>query len=104
MNDLSDMFKKLEKVRETEVPLSPSKKGGRKPFKEWTFEEVSELVREIGFSEAADAIKDNRINGEVFSEMLDTNDEDLMTKIEDDGLVFKKMQVKVVKAEVKKRE
>jgi len=104
VNDLSDMFKKLEKVREAEVPLSPSKKGGRKPFKEWTFEEVSELVREIGFSEAADAIKDNRINGEVFSEMLDTNDEDLMTKIEDDGLVFKKMQVKVVKAEVKKRE
>jgi hypothetical protein len=36
--------------------------------------------------------------------MLDRNDEDLMTKIEDDGLGFKKMQVKVVKAEVKKRE
>jgi len=98
---------KLEKEREKQKddgPQTPGK-GKAKPFEQWSADEVCRLIKSIdgvGFAEAANAIKENGIHGELFLEMLRNNDEDLTKSIAEDGLGFKKLQLKVVKAKIDK--
>ena len=75
--------------------------GKAKPFEQWSVDEVFRLIKSIGgLDESAEAIKVNRINGKYFADMLRNNDEDLTKSIADDGLGFKKLQLKVVKAKI----
>jgi len=71
-----------------------------KPFEKWDVNEVCRLVRAIGFAEAAEAIKENGIDGKYFAEMLLNSDEDLTSSIAEGGLGFKRLQLKVVKAKI----
>jgi hypothetical protein len=74
-----------------------------KPFEQWDTNEVCRLVQSIdgvGFAEVANAIKANGINGKCFSKMLRDNDELLTTSIDDDGLGFKKLQLKAVESKI----
>jgi hypothetical protein len=71
-----------------------------KPFEKWDVNEVSGLFKAMGFAEAADAIKENGIDGKYFAEMLRNSDEDLTTSIAEGGLGFKRLQLKVVKAKI----
>ena len=76
-----------------------------KPFAQWDVNEVCRLVQSIdgvGFAEAAKAIKENGIDGEVFLQLLRDNDDDLTTSIEEGGLGFKRLQLKVVNAKIDK--
>ena len=45
-------------------------------------------------------IKEIGINGKYFADMLRNSDEDLTKSIANDGLGFKKLQIKVVKAKI----
>jgi len=96
---------KLEKEREKQKddgPQTPGK-GKSKPFEEWSVDEVCRLIKSIdgvGYAEAADVVKEIGINGKRFAKMLRTNDEDLTKSIADDGLGFKKLQLKVLKDEI----
>jgi hypothetical protein len=71
-----------------------------KPFEKWDVNEVCGLVKAMGFAEAADAIKENGIDGKYFEEMLRNSDEDLTTSIAEGGLGFKRLQLKVVRAKI----
>ena len=105
-SDLTDVFEELEREKADE-PQSPSKSvSQRKPFKEYSVEEVFKLVYGIsaGFTETADAMKLNGIDGQYFSEMLENDDEDMTTSIAEGGLGFKKLQLRVVKAKIKEIE
>ena len=82
--------------------LSEQDGAKRKPFEQWSCLEVSELVTSLGFPEAADAIKDIRINGDYFLGMLKNSDEDLNKSIAEDGLGLKNIQVKIIMKEVEK--
>jgi hypothetical protein len=76
-----------------------------KPFAQCNVNEVCRLVQSIdgvGFAEAASAIKANGIDGEVFLQLLRNNDVDLTTSIEEGGLGFKRLQLKVVHAKIDK--
>ena len=76
-----------------------------KPFAQWDVNEVCRLVQSIdgvGFAEAASAIKAYGIDGEVFLQLLRNNDVDLTTSIEEGGLGFKRLQLKVVNAKIDK--
>jgi hypothetical protein len=78
-------------------------KASAKPFEQWDVNEVCRLVQSIdgvGFAEVANAIKANGIDGKCFSDMLRDNDEDLTKSIADDGLGFKKLQLKAVKSRI----
>jgi serine/threonine protein kinase len=104
-NHLTDVFEELEKEREKQKddgPQTPSK-GKAKPFEQWSVDEVYRLVKSIdgvGYAEAAAVVKDIGIDGKYFADMLRNNDEDLTKCIADDGLGFKKLQLKVVKAKI----
>jgi len=105
-NHLTGLFERLEKVKE-DGPTSPSEEAPRcKPFKNFSVDEVSLLVRSIseGFAKTADAIKDNGIDGQYFWEMLQNDDADLITSIEEEGLGFKRLQLRIVKAKISERE
>jgi len=78
-------------------------KGNAKPFEQWSVDEVCRLIKSIvgvGYAEAADVIKEIGINGKYFADMLRNSDEDLTKSIANDGLGFKKLQIKVVKAKI----
>ncbi len=104
-NHLTGVFEELEREREKQKddgPQTPGK-GKAKPFEQWSVEEVCRLIKSIdgvGYAEAADAVKGNGIDGKYFADMLRNNDEDLTKSIADDGLGFKKLQLKVVKAKI----
>jgi hypothetical protein len=90
-------WQRAEELEEEEEEGGGSK---TKPFEQWSADEVFRLIKSIGLDESAEAIKVNRINGKYFSDMLRNNDEDLTKSIADDGLGFKKLQLKVVKAKI----
>ena len=105
-NHLTRVFEELEKESEKQKkddgPQTPGK-GKAKPFEQWSADEVCRLIKSIdgvGYAEAADVVKEIGINGKYFADMLRTNDEDLTKSIADDGLGFKKLQLKIVKAKI----
>jgi hypothetical protein len=78
-------------------------KGKAKPFEQWSVDEVCRLIKSIdgvGYAEAADVIKEIGIDGKYFASMLRNSDEDLTKSIANDGLGFKKLQLKVLKAKI----
>jgi hypothetical protein len=88
--------------RKDDGPQTPGK-GKAKPFEQWSVDEVSRLIKSIdgvGYAEAADVVKEIGINGKYFADMLRNNDEDLTKSIADEGLGFKNLQLKLVKAKI----
>jgi len=105
--DLIEVYEELEREKAEESQKSPSKDVPRpKPFKEYSVGEVFQLVYDIseGFHEIAHEMKVNGINGQYFLDMLAVDDEDMTTSIADGGLGFRKLQLKSVKAAIKKLE
>jgi len=103
--DLIEVFEELEREKAEESQKSPSKDVPRpKPFKEYSVGEVFQLVYDIseGFHEIAHEMKVNGINGQYFLDMLAVDDEDMTTSIANGGLGFRKLQLKSVKAAIKK--
>jgi hypothetical protein len=105
-NHLTRVFEELEKESEKQKkddgPQTPGK-GKAKPFEEWSVDEVCKLIKSIdgvGYAEAADVVKEMGIDGKYFADMLRNSDEDLTKSIANDGLGFKKLQIKVVKAKI----
>jgi hypothetical protein len=88
--------------RKDDGPQTPGK-GKAKPFEQWSVDEVCRLLKSIdgvGYAEAADVVKEIGINSKYFADMLRNNDEDLTKCIADDGLGFKKLQLKLLKAKI----
>jgi serine/threonine protein kinase len=99
LNHLTGLFDELKK---DDGPQT-SGKGKAKPFEEWSVDEVCKLIKSIdgvGYAEAADVVKEMGIDGKYFADMLRNNDEDLTNSRADDGLGFKPLQLKVVKAKI----
>jgi len=69
-----------------------------KPFEKWDVNEVYELVKSIGFAEAADAIKDNYVDGKTL--ISAGFDQYLTMGIAEGGLGLKPMQTMRLKTEI----
>jgi serine/threonine protein kinase len=103
--DAQELFHQIEGVfQELENKAAGMESADSvKAFKSWSASEVAELVRSIGsaFADKANQIDANGINGEYFSAMLENNDPDLTTSIEEGGLGFSRLQVNRVSKEIK---
>ena len=96
LKDINDMFVQLE------TGASPKSAQDRKPFRDWSVNEVFDLIQSIGpaYGNAAAAMKDLGLDGKFFLSMLESDDEDLTASIDDGGLGFKRLQLKALKAKV----